>query len=238
MAQQPVGERVNDTSTRPLPAHKGFKGQYVELHQVDPQTQLDDLYAASSGSAEKESVWTYMPLSGPFANPPAMATWLGWCRDHSDYIFYAVYDKTAQRYVGMTSFCSIVPQMQRIEVGFIWYSPEVQRTKINTESIYLMLCEAFDRLQYRRVEWKCDSLNQPSRNAALRLGFSYEGLFRKHMIVKGLNRDTAWFAMLDMDWPTIKDNLQDWLYHSQAYFSLTARQAAKPRLAQHPTELE
>ncbi len=120
----------------------------------------------------------------------------------------------------MTSFVNIVPDMQRLELGFIWYAPESQRSVVNTESIYLMLCEAFDRLKYRRVEWKCDSLNQPSRNAALRLGFCFEGIFRKHMIINGHNRDTAWFAMVDTDWTTDKPVVERWIYGSESYFSL------------------
>lgn len=227
MIEQAVGAVLTNTGRCDLPDKNGFSGRFVELHRVDPAMQLEELYAASGGSPEKNSVWTYMPRSGPFANPPAMKKWLDWCNDHDEYIFYAVYDKTTQQHIGMTSFVSIVPEMQRLEVGFIWYTPEMQRTKINTESIYLMLCEAFDRLNYRRVEWKCDSLNQPSRNAALRLGFQFEGIFRQHMIVNGRNRDTAWFAMTDSDWPEVKYNLQDWLYQADHYFSLAARHASR-----------
>jgi RimJ/RimL family protein N-acetyltransferase len=226
MTKQPLGKLIEDTSSMELPDKQGFKGKFVELQQVDPKRQVTDLFAASSGSREKEAVWTYLPYAGPFANAAQMEAWLRLCRDHPDFIFYAVYDTNTRQYVGMTSFCSIVPDMQRLEVGFIWYTPESQRTRINTESIYLMLCEAFDRLKYRRVEWKCDALNQPSRNAALRLGFRFEGIFRKHMIVNGRNRDTAWFAMTDLDWPAIKINMENWLYHSGEYFSL--REANRP----------
>ncbi len=226
MSDQPLGEPVADTTTRALPDKAGFKGEFVELHQVDPHHHLDDLFAASGGDKQRESVWTYMPRSGPFAKPQDMQAWLNWCHDHPEYIFYSVLDKAKQHYIGMTSFVSLVPEMQRLEVGFIWYTPSSQRSKINTESIYLMLCEAFDRLKYRRVEWKCDSLNQPSRNAALRLGFQFEGIFRQHMIVNGRNRDTAWFAMIDNDWPAVKANLENWLYYSDTYFSLTEANAA------------
>lgn len=228
MDKQPVGEKLADISPRELPDKGGFKGEFVELQQVDPQAHLDALFAASSGDPQRESVWIYMPLSGPFATPADMQRWLAWCHDHPEYIFYTVHDRAQQKPVGMTSFVSIVPEMQRLEVGFIWYTPAVQRSKINTESIYLMLCEAFDRLKYRRVEWKCDSLNQPSRNAALRLGFKFEGIFRQHLIVNGRNRDTAWFAMMDFDWPAIKANMERWLYHSEDYFSLAEANASIP----------
>jgi RimJ/RimL family protein N-acetyltransferase len=115
----------------------------------------------------------------------------------------------------MVSFLNIVPDAYRLELGHIWYSPEAQRTKVNTETVYLMLCETFDRLKYRRVEWKCDALNERSRAAAERLGFKSEGIFRQHMIVKGRNRDTAWFSMLDREWPSIKKNMELWLYDNQ-----------------------
>ena len=112
--------------------------------------------------------------------------------------------------------------MQRLELGHIWYTPNFQQSNVNTETIYLMLCEAFDRHQYRRVEWKCDSLNTRSRAAALRLGFKFEGIFRKHMIVKNRNRDTAWFSMLDSEWSSTKKNMEKWLYKNpDRKFSLT-----------------
>ena len=107
-----------------------------------------------------------------------------------------------------------------LELGNIWYSPIVQRTNVNTETIYLMLSEAFDNLEYRPVAWKCDARNARSRSAALRLGFSFEGIFRQHYIIKGRNRDTAWFAMLDEDWAAVKRNLNRWLYPGENKVSL------------------
>jgi RimJ/RimL family protein N-acetyltransferase len=114
----------------------------------------------------------------------------------------------------------MLPQMRCLELGNIWYSPIVHHTKINTETIYLMLSEAFDVLEYRRVEWKCDALNARSRAAALRLGFNFEGVFRQHYIIKRRNRDTAWFAMLDSDWPAVKSNMNRWLYSNEDSISL------------------
>ena len=220
MTERKIGKRVKDTSMRGLPDKQGLDGKFVQLRQLNPQQQAHDLFDASHGSRDKDAIWMYMPLSGPFSNQDQMERWLERCLNHPEFIFYSVYDLVKQRYVGMTSFVSIVPDMQRLEVGFIWYAPDSQRTKVNTESIYLMLCEAFDRLKYRRVEWKCDSLNQPSRNAALRLGFCFEGVFRNHMIVNGHSRDTAWFAMTEADWALVKPNMQKWLYDSTKYFSL------------------
>ncbi len=114
----------------------------------------------------------------------------------------------------MVSSLNVGADMRRLELGHIWYGPDAQRTRVNTECVYLMLCETFERLNYRRAEWKCDSLNERSRAAACRLGFKFEGVFRQHMIVKGRNRDTAWYAMMDEEWPLIKRNMEVWLYDS------------------------
>ena len=126
---------------------------------------------------------------------------------------------------GMAAFMNIAPAQRRLELGHIWYVPSAQRTAVNTETVYLMLCESFDSLGYRRVEWKCDALNARSRRAATRLGFSFEGLFRQHAIVKGRNRDTAWFAMLDTDWPRIRENFEAVLYDPACRVALTTLNA-------------
>ena len=118
----------------------------------------------------------------------------------------------------------IAADARRLELGNIWYGPEAQNTCANTEAAYLMLCEAFDCMAYRRVEWKCDALNERSRSAALRLGFTYEGLFRQHMIVKDRNRDTTWFAMLDTEWSRVKENMEQWLYHNPGGLLPTLKQ--------------
>jgi len=136
--------------------------------------------------------------------------------------------KDIKERVGVVSFLNIVLTMRTVELGHIWYSPLVQRTSVNTEVIYLMLVEAFDALNYRRVEWKCDSLNARSRAAALRLGFSFEGIFQQHMIIKGRNRDTAWFALLDKDWPVVRHNMETWLAAEAGSVSL--RQLNQPLL--------
>ena len=119
-------------------------------------------------------------------------------------LFFSVRDRLSGRPIGMVSFLNIAPDARRLELGNIWYGPEAQNTRANTEAAYLMLCEAFDFMAYRRVEWKCDALNKRSRSAALRLGFTYEGLFRQHMIVKDRNRDTTWFSMLDTNGTGLK----------------------------------
>lgn len=217
----PIGAPVVDPGPRQSPDNRTLTGKYVCLQAIDPETQAQDLFAAANGSEEREQVWTYLPNGGPFADAMAMQQWLEMARQFPGFVFYVVQDLLQQRSVGMCSYCNIDVNNQHLELGYIWYDPDVQRSKINTETIYLLLCEAFDVLAYRRVEWKCDALNQASRDAALRLGFRFEGIFRQHMIVNGRNRDTAWFAMLDHDWPQIKANIERWLYSDGNYFSLT-----------------
>jgi RimJ/RimL family protein N-acetyltransferase len=144
---------------------------------------------------------------GPFADRAAMTAWLQGCARTSDPLFLVVHDKRSQKAVGMAAFMAMRPEMRCLELGHIWYVPAAQGVGINTEATYLMLREAFE-LGYRRVEWKCDSLNERSRRAALKLGFTFEGVFRQHMISKGRNRDTAWFAMLDGEWPAARRRLE------------------------------
>lgn len=215
----PVGETVeNRKDVSPSP-DQAYPGRFVTLRPCDSEKDVEALYQASHGSEERRRLWTYMAY-GPFVDTDAMRRWLKECQRSSDPLFLTVCANDLHRPVGMASFLNIVPAMRRLELGHIWYAPSVQRSKLNTETIYLMLCEAFDRCGYRRIEWKCDALNARSRAAALRLGFGFEGIFRNHMIVKGRNRDTAWYAMVDTHWPTVKRNMQHWLYSDDPYRSL------------------
>jgi len=215
----PLGEVVADSAPAEAPERKPFAGRYVNLSPVDPEKDAAELYRNSHGSEEKTRLWTYMAY-GPFANAADMQQWLKTCEASTDPLFLTVTSKDLNQRVGVVSYLNIVARMRCLEVGNIWYSPIVHRTKVNTETIYLMLSEAFDELQYRRIEWKCDALNARSRAAALRLGFSFEGIFRQHFIIKGRNRDTAWFAMLDRDWPAVKANMNRWLYSDANRLSL------------------
>ena len=215
----PIGLPVAPVDNSAPPQRQIYRGQFVTLTPIDPATDAPELYAVSHGDPVREQLWTYMPR-GAFADQQAMQEWLEQCQSSTDPLFFTVTDALAGRPAGIVSFLNIVPVQRRVELGNIWYAPEAQRTKINTESIYLMLCEAFDHLHYRRVEWKCDSLNARSRTAALRLGFQFEGIFRQHMIVRERNRDTAWFAMTDGDWPRVKANLERWLYAGEDGLSL------------------
>ena len=217
----PLGEIVEDTSPSQIPAKKVYSGEYVTLHPVEPEKDVDELFQNSHGSERNERIWTYMPY-GPFSNKNEMLDWLRDCKASTNMIFFTVTSKELNQRVGMMSILNIIPQMKTLELGNIWYSPAVHFTKVNTEVVYLMLSEVFDLLNYRRVEWKCDSLNLRSRVTAVRLGFSFEGIFRQHFIIKNRNRDTAWFAMIDKDWPYIKTNMIQWLYSEESNISLSA----------------
>ena len=166
-----------------------------------------DLYEVSHGSPEREAIWTWL-LDGPFLDEVAMRARLDEATRSSDLQPFAVVDRTTGKAVGMACYLAIEPAARRLEVGFIWYALSHRGGAANDEAMLLMLGEAFDRLGYRRVEWKCDAENERSRRAALRLGFTFEGVFRQHMIVKGRNRDTAWFSLLDSEWPAAKARLE------------------------------
>lgn len=192
-----------------------IKGSDVTLRPPDPDDAVP-LFPATHGA--NEAVWTYMAY-GPWPDAEAMSVWIGSTVGSEDPRWWTA--EVGTRPVGMAALMNRDRDHRRIEIGHIWYSPDAQRTTVNTEVAYLLLRESFDRLASRRVEWKCDALNDPSRKAALRLGFSFEGVFRKHMIVKGRNRDTAWYAMTDDEWPAVKQRLVEWLYE-------TPREAGRP----------
>lgn len=183
----------------------------VRLRTPEPRSDTARLYDATHGTAETEAVWTYMGY-GPFTDRGAMADWMATTVASADPLWFTVADRDDQA-VGMAAMMNHDPTHRRMELGHIWYAPFAHRTGANTEAAYLMLSEAFERYRCRRVEWKCDGLNAASRHAALRLGFSYEGTFRNHMIVKGRNRDTAWYAMTDDEWSHVRQTLQAWLEH-------------------------
>jgi RimJ/RimL family protein N-acetyltransferase len=187
-----------------------FQGQHVRISRLDPDTDTDDLYSVSHGTDESARLWTYL-WYGPFREKDEMYRWLTSIKESTDPLFYAVYSSEVRQKVGMIAILNIAAEMGRAELGHIWYGPVAQRSKVNTEVAFLLLRYLFDDLGYRRVEWKCDNNNEASKRAALRLGFQFEGVFRKHMIVKGRNRDTAWFAMTDDDWPAIRANVERYL---------------------------
>jgi RimJ/RimL family protein N-acetyltransferase len=202
------------------PDRIALNGDLVRLEVLDPERHAESLFT-SSHSAGAERLWEHLPY-GPFASQDEFTAWLEQRAASADPLFFAVVDWESMRALGMASFLRIEPAHGVIEIGHIWFAPVLQRTRQATEAIYLLAKHAFDDLGYRRLEWKCDSLNLPSRRAADRFGFTYEGLFRQHMVVKGRNRDTAWFSMTDGEWPLRKAAFEAWL--SPANFDETGRQ--------------
>jgi RimJ/RimL family protein N-acetyltransferase len=220
----PLGDPVDPTRARTPPAVP-MVGTWVSLVPIDPAAHAAGLFAAAHGSRERDAVWTYMAY-GPFDDELAMRTWLDGYAGSEDPRFYTVLDRKTDTPVGVVSYLNVDTAMRHVELGHIWYGPAAQHTRVNTETVALLLARAFDDLGNRRVEWKCDALNARSRAAALRLGFAFEGVFRQHMIVKGRNRDTAWFSMLDREWPARKANLERWLGAEPGSVSLRELNAA------------
>lgn len=196
-------------SARPLPPRTAMEGRWARLEPFSVGAHAADLHAAFAEDTEND-LWRFRDV-GPFADEQAFAEFAARTMTGDDPLFFAIVDKMTGRALGSAAFMRITPAHGVIEVGTITYSPRLKRTRIATEAMYLMACRAFDELGYRRYEWKCDNTNLPSKNAARRLGFTFEGVFRQHMMVAGRNRDTAWFAMLDSDWPERKAALERWL---------------------------
>ncbi len=192
-------------------------GAFVRLEPLDLDRDVDALHAVSNGQpaqlGDREipaydaeaMIWRYMPV-GPFANTDALRDSLRAQVTAPNGLCLCVFDQTTGRQVGAVNFMANMPEHLKVELGSIWYSPLVQRTKASLETTFLMLGHAFD-LGYRRVEWKCDAFNERSRRSALRMGFQFEGIQEAHYIVKGRNRDTAWFRILDHEWPSVKARL-------------------------------
>jgi RimJ/RimL family protein N-acetyltransferase len=203
-----VGEIV-DPSSSPRPRRATFEGRTISLVPLNAQEHLDSLWA-STGGPQNEHLWTYM-FEDPFQNRSSFEAYLQRKEESNDPLYYSIIDKASGDAVGWAAYMRMKPLHRVIEVGSIMFSPRIRRTIGATEAMYIMAKYAFEDMNYRRYEWKCDALNMPSRRAALRLGFTYEGLFRQHMVVKGRNRDTAWYSMLDSEWPLRKRAFEQWL---------------------------
>jgi RimJ/RimL family protein N-acetyltransferase len=202
---QPLGFRV-DVQPALSPQAVTLSGRYGSVERLEAARHRAALWDAVAGHPH---IWTYM-RDGPFADAAVFSDWLVSREQARDAFYYAVVDAEG-RALGLASLMRIEPDMRVIEVGNILLSPLLQRTPLATEAQYLLALYVFDALRYRRYEWKCDALNAASRRAALRLGFSFEGIFRDHMIIKGRSRDTAWFAMLKTEWPARKAAFERWL---------------------------
>jgi len=208
-AERPVGEPVSRPPGR-LPDSRPLFGRWVTVEPVDIAKHAFDLWGSFQQGDPDGAIWTYLGY-GPFASYEVFRDWLEERAKSRDPFFYAIVPRATGRAAGMASYLRITPDQGVIEVGHIWLSPSLQRTREATEALYLMFRHALDELGYRRLEWKCDALNAPSRRAAERFGFTFEGIFRQHMIVKGRNRDTAWYAIIDRDWEKLRGAYKAWL---------------------------
>jgi RimJ/RimL family protein N-acetyltransferase len=208
--KRPVGSIVDPLPSGARPDLRPLHGRWMRLDPVSVAAHGIGLWRSFAGKDPEGDIWTWMPY-GPFADEP---TFLAWLKDREaarDPWFYAFVKRNTGETLGMGAFMRLDAANGVIEIGHIWMAPALQRSREATEAIYLMMRHCFEDLGVRRLEWKCDALNAPSRKAAQRFGFAFEGLFRQHYIVNGRNRDTAWFAMIDKDWPKARAGFEAWL---------------------------
>ena len=208
ITDQPVGFPLPGWTLPPKPPRTAMAGRYCRVEPLDPGRHAAELHEANSRDPDGRA-FTYL-FSGPFGSIDAYLRWMQSSCLGEDPLFHAIVDSATGKAVGVASYLRIDTNNGVIEVGHINYSPLLQRTRAATEAMYLMMKRAFE-LGYRRYEWKCDSLNAPSRAAAQRLGFSYEGIFRQAVVYKGRNRDTAWYAAIDREWPELEKAYARWL---------------------------
>lgn len=232
---RPIGDLVPDWTAPPAPDGDVLEGRFARLEPLSADDHAALLFRAYAGHDE---LWDYMPY-GPFSSAAQYHRWVRDTVADKGHFFYAIQNLETGNWEGVASYLRINPAAGSIEVGNINYSPALQRTRAATEAMALMMGWAFDA-GYRRYEWKCNALNHPSRVAAQRLGFSYEGVFRQALVVKGRNRDTAWFAAIDQEWPALREAFRVWL--DPANFDETGQQldrlgslTALVRVASDPT---
>jgi RimJ/RimL family protein N-acetyltransferase len=196
-----------------------LRGERVRLVPVATE-HADELFAAGHDGGDP-ALWQYLPY-GPFTHAEEMRLWLSACAESEDPRFYAIVEQASDRPAGMASYLRFARDHRVVEIGHIWFGAAIQRTPAATEAIYLLARHAFEDMHVRRLEWKCDADNARSRRAAERFGFTYEGVFRQHMLVKGRNRDTAWYSLLDSEWPRVQAGFEAWL--DEANFDAEGRQ--------------
>jgi RimJ/RimL family protein N-acetyltransferase len=213
---------VNWTA-RPLPPRTVMEGHWAWLEPFSVAAHAGDLHSAFAEDREGD-LWRYRDV-GPFADEAAFSAYAAKGMTGDDPLFFAILDRQSGRALGSAAFMRITPAHGVIEVGSITFSPRLKRTRMATEAMYLMARRAFDELGYRRYEWKCDNDNVPSKQAAVRFGFTFEGVFRQHMVIKDRNRDTAWFAMSDSEWPARRAAFERWL--EAANFDADGRQRTR-----------
>jgi len=205
----PIGVAITDWKTVPRPPKTALEGHFCRVEPADVERHARELHEANLLDQE-DRIWTYLPY-GPFRELADYQDWMTQTCLGEDPLFYAIVDKASGKPVGVASYLRIVPESGVIEVGHINFAPPMQRTPGATEAMYLMMKRVFDELGYRRYEWKCDALNERSMKAARRYGFTFEGIFRQATLYKNRNRDTAWFSILDSEWPDTKRVFETWL---------------------------
>ena len=206
---QPIGFALPHWTPRALPDAERLPGRYCTVERLETDRHADELYAAYAAASD-DSDWTYLPV-GPFESLERYREWVQAQAQIGDPRHYAVVDAFSGRAVGSLSLMRHDPTNGAIEVGWVIFSRAMQRTPLSSEAHFLLMRYVFEELRYRRYEWKCDSLNAPSRRAAVRLGFTFEGTFRQSTVYKGRSRDTSWFSVLDRDWPKVKEGFEAWL---------------------------
>lgn len=204
-----MSDDLKNWRPRPLPARKVLEGRYVRLEPLDAATHGDGLYAASTVT-DADARFAWLPEYPPESRA-AYQGWLDKAQASTDPLYFTVIDKASGAVAGRQTLLRIDPVNGSIEIGHIYWGPLIARTRAATEAQYLFMKYVFNELGYRRYEWKCNNRNSPSRRAAERFGFKPEGVFRQHLIVKGENRDTAWFAAIDKDWPALEKAYEAWL---------------------------
>jgi RimJ/RimL family protein N-acetyltransferase len=207
--EPPLGAEIAWTPAQE-PSRTPLRGSHVMLRPVDAEADAEALYAVSHAPTGDPAIWTYLPY-GPYRDPAHMGDLLRWAETADDPLFFALVKLDDEQPTGVASYLRVTPECGVIEVGHIWFGVPLQRTTAATEAIYLLARRAFDEMGYRRLEWKCNALNAASRRAAERFGFRFEGVFRHHMVVKGRNRDSAWYAITDDEWPAIRAAYERWL---------------------------
>jgi RimJ/RimL family protein N-acetyltransferase len=192
------------------PARATLRGSHVLVRPIVPETDAEPLFAVSHPPEGDLAIWTYLP-DGPYESPEHLRSMLAWASTSNDPLYFTLAPLPDEQPLGIASYLRITPESGVIEIGHIWFGAQLQRTTAATEAIYLLAQHVFNDLGYRRLEWKCNALNAASRRSAERFGFTFEGVFRKHQIVKGRNRDTAWYAITDDEWPAIRVGYEAWL---------------------------
>ena len=200
---------LENWTARPRPQQTALRGKHINIDRAQFSKDADGLFAALCGPGN-DDLWQYVPI-GPYDDPIEFKTRFALVADQEDWLTYILRDAHTGVILGMASYMRIRPEAGSIEVGCIIFSKALQRTPAATEAMYLMASHVFEDLGYRRYEWKCNNANEASKNAAVRFGFTFEGVFRQDMVMKGGNRDTAWYSIIDGEWPAVKAAYEAWL---------------------------